>query len=46
MADNFINGFCKVEFFCYAGQPNWLGWGTLIFGFLAILFTFLMWYGK
>ena len=25
----FISSFCKVEFLCYAGSPNWLGWGVL-----------------
>jgi hypothetical protein len=46
MWSKFIAGFCKAEFLCYAGSPHWLGWGILIFGFLAIIFTFLMWYGK
>ena len=26
MWDSFITSFCKVEFLCYAGEPNWLGW--------------------
>ena len=25
MSDNFINSFCKVQFLCYEGEPNWLG---------------------
>ena len=25
MFDNFINSFCKVQFLCYEGEPNWLG---------------------
>lgn len=24
-ARGFNREFCKVEFLCYAGQPNWLG---------------------
>ena len=43
---DFIIGFCKVEFLCYAGEPNWLGWAVLIGGLLGIIFTWLMWYGK
>jgi len=29
MYDKFITGFCKVEFLCYQGEPNWLGWLVL-----------------
>jgi hypothetical protein len=29
--DNFISGFCKVEFLCWEGEPNWLGWIVLVF---------------
>ena len=36
--DSFINGFCKVEFLCYQGEPNWLGWLILIPFFLIIAF--------
>lgn len=25
----FIAGFCKVEFLCWHGDPNWLGWVVL-----------------
>ena len=25
MFDSFINSFCKVQFLCYQGEPNWLG---------------------
>jgi len=28
--NDFITGFCKVEFLCYAGDPNWLGVGFLL----------------
>ena len=34
MWNKFISGFCKVKFLCFAGNPNWLGWGLLV---LAIL---------
>jgi hypothetical protein len=37
MWDSFIDGFCKVEFLCYAGDPNWLGWIVLLFGGLVAL---------
>jgi hypothetical protein len=30
MGESFIDGFCKVEFLCYHGEPNWLGWAVLI----------------
>jgi len=30
--DNFIAGFCKVEFLCYATEPNWLGWLVMVIG--------------
>ena len=40
--DNFIIGFCKVEFLCYAGSPNWLGWGLLGFGALVLLLICIM----
>lgn len=36
MWDKFIVGFCKVEFLCYQGDPNWLGYIVLgIGGFVA-----------
>lgn len=28
----FIEKFCEVEFLCYYGQPNWLGWSVIAFG--------------
>jgi TPR repeat protein len=34
--NSFIAGFCKVEFVCYAGDPNWLGWIVLGFGLIVI----------
>ena len=27
--NNFIAGFCKLEFLCHGGEPNWLGWIAL-----------------
>ena len=29
--EDFFNSFCKVEFLCYQGDPNWLGWIFVIF---------------
>lgn len=28
--DDFITGFCEVDFVCYEGEPNWLGFIFLI----------------
>jgi len=33
----FIPGFCKVQFPCYDGTPNWLGWGFLGWGALVVV---------
>ena len=33
----FMEGFCKVEFLCYAGELNWLGWMVLGIGLVLIL---------
>lgn len=30
----FINGYCKVDFLCYNGNPNWLGWIPI--GFIGL----------
>jgi hypothetical protein len=38
-----FNSFCKVEFLCYAGEPNWLGWLVLLFFALAIGGFLLFW---
>ena len=35
-------GFCKVEFLCYAGDPNWLGWAVMVFGLLFFIFIFII----
>lgn len=37
MWDTFVTEFCKVEFVCFAGEPNWLGWVALGFGTLFVL---------
>ncbi len=42
MWDEFIFGFCKVQFLCYAGEPNWLGWLVLVAGPPAVLFGLLI----
>ncbi len=28
--NGFYEFFCKVEFLCYQGEPNWLGWIVII----------------
>ena len=36
-------GFCKVEFLCYAREPNWLGWIIIgICGVVVFFFVFGM----
>ena len=35
----FIAGFCKVEFLCHSGDPNWLGW--IVLGILGLLVLFV-----
>ena len=37
--DKFINGYCKVDFLCYNGEPNWLGWIPLIGIGIVICFS-------
>jgi hypothetical protein len=32
-----IPEFCKVQFLCYDGTPNWLGWAVLGWGVLIAL---------
>lgn len=34
----FLNEFCKVQFVCYEGNPNWLGWIFIGF-FLLIVYS-------
>ena len=39
----FVVGFCKVQFLCYEGTPNWLGYIVLGIGtILFTIFTFLI----
>ncbi len=33
----FIDGFCEVEFLCFAAEPNWLGWIVVVFGGVVAL---------
>lgn len=42
MWDKFIFEFCKVEFACYAGEPNWLGWVFLFIGLAISLIVCLI----
>jgi hypothetical protein len=51
--NNFITGYCKVEFLCYGGEPNWLGWVALpvlavlvYFAALVFLLAFLQSFKK
>ena len=42
--DQFIVGFCKVDFVCWQGEPNWIGWifigiFTLILLIIALAIT-------
>ena len=39
--DPFVTGFCKVQFLCYQGDPNWLGWIVIGGGGLMALGLFL-----
>ena len=54
MFDNFINSFCKVQFLCYQGEPNWMGlivlfplviifFGSFAFIFVAVFGTIFNW---
>ena len=42
MWSKFISGFCKVEFLCYEGTPNWLGWGVLGVGLFILIMFYLI----
>ena len=39
--DKFTSFFCKAEFLCYAGNPNWAGWlcMIMIIGYMGNLYT-------
>lgn len=44
---SFIYSFCKVEFLCFAGEPNWLGFlvigiGIFIVWGFGLLFSFAL----
>jgi len=39
--DSFITGFCKVEFACHQGEPNWLGRIFLSVGVSVVVITFV-----
>ena len=47
MFDSFINSFCKVQFLCYQGEPNWLGIivllvpGLIIFLIISLILVLL-----
>jgi len=47
MFDSFINSFCKVQFLCYQGEPNWLGIivllvpGVIIFLIISLILVLL-----
>lgn len=40
--NDFIEGFCKVAFLCYAGDPNWLGWVVLVVGVVLAAICLLL----
>ena len=35
--NSFYQVFCEVDFLCYAGSPNWLGWMVITYAALVIL---------
>jgi len=45
MWNKFISGFCKVKFLCFAGNPNWLGWGLLVLAILDLIYFAWWWMG-
>jgi hypothetical protein len=40
--DPFVAGFCKVQFLCYQGDPNWLGWIVIGVGGPMVLYILLL----
>ena len=39
--NGFYEFFCKVEFLCYQGEPNWLGWIVIIpIGYVIFILLF------
>lgn len=42
--DGFIAGFCEVQFLCFQGHPNWLGWIVLaVAGIIAFVALAIAW---
>ena len=39
--DQFIFGYCKVEFLCWQSDPNWLGW--IVIGIFALILFGIGW---
>ena len=39
--DAFLLEFCKVEFVCHSGEPNWLGWVAMSVGGIVALYIAL-----
>jgi len=39
--DSLVVGYCKVEFLCHNGAPNWLGWIPLVF-LISIFILFVI----
>ncbi len=35
--DKIVFEFCKVEFLCWNGDPNWLGWSVIAIGAFILL---------
>ena len=44
--NSFIKGYCKVDFLCYGGSPNWLGWIPIgIIGFFVLVVVLAIFLG-
>lgn len=43
---SFKVGFCKVEFLCYAGEPNWLGSIIIIIFFYLFFLSLLVFFNS
>ena len=43
---SFLFHFCKVDFVCWNGAPNWLGWALIAAaGFVLLLLSIPIWIG-
>ena len=42
MWEEFVAGFCEVEFLCHEGEPNWLGWITLVIGAVTAIWLYVV----